>query len=115
MQKILKNKCLLISNGSFARSSSRTVNTKELYRYEATLRRVARKLWQEIKNKDNMLLSGPLLQVKIEMEWEQWELDNPEVTRARYKIDKERLRSREMLENQVPWRLEWMRKNEGSF
>lgn len=38
-----------------------TVNTKELYMYEATLRQLARKLWLEIKNKDNMLLSGPLL------------------------------------------------------
>lgn len=49
------------------------------------------------------------------MEWEQWELDNPDVTRAGYRIDSDRLRSREMLENQVPWRLEWMRKNEGSL
>ena len=32
-----------------------TVNTKEIYRYEATLRQVARKLWPELKNKDNML------------------------------------------------------------
>ena len=38
-----------------------TVNTKKLYRYEATLRRVARKLWPELKNKENILLSGPLL------------------------------------------------------
>ena len=51
---------------------------------------MARKLWPEIKNKDNMLLSGPLLRVKTEMEWEQWELDNPEVTRAGYRVDKDR-------------------------
>ena len=57
----------------------------------------------------------PLLRVKIEMEWEQCELDNPEVTRVGYTMDRDRLRSRQMLENQVPWRLEWMRKNEGSL
>ena len=61
------------------------MNTKELYRYEATLRRIARKLWPELKNKDNMLLSGPLLRAKTEMEWEQWELVNPDVTRAGYR------------------------------
>lgn len=70
------------------------MNAKELYRYKATLRRVARKLWPKIKGMDNMLLSGPLLQVKIEIEWEQWELDNREVTKAGYTVDRDKLRSR---------------------
>lgn len=46
-----------------------------------------------------MTLSGPLLKVKTEIEWE---LDNLEITRASYDIDMDRLcNSKQMLDNQV--------------
>ena len=59
-----------------------TINVKEMYRYEATIKKLARKLWPELKQKSDMTLSGPLLKAKTEFEWEDWEYENPEHTRA---------------------------------
>ena len=86
-----------------------------MYRYEATIKKLARKLWPELKRKSDMTLSGPLLKAKTEFEWEEWEYENPEHTRAGYKVDPNNLRSKEMLEGQPRWRLEWMRRTEGAL
>jgi len=92
-----------------------TVNVKDLYAYEATVRKLARKLWPNIHKKDDMTLSGPEIFVKIGMEWEQWEYDHPEHTRGGYNINPEVLLSKEMMENQPEWQKEWMRRTEGAL
>lgn len=92
-----------------------TVNVKELYTYEASIKKLERQLWQDLKQMDDIKLSGPLLKVKTKREWEQWELDNTDVMRVGYRVSKEQLRTREMLEGQVKWRLEWMRRNAGTM
>ena len=92
-----------------------TINVKELYRYEATVKKLARKLWPELKRKSDMTLSGSLLKAKTELEWEDWEYENSEHTRAGYNVDPNKLRSKEMLEGQPRWRLEWMRRTEGAL
>lgn len=86
-----------------------TMSAKDMYLHEATIKKLARKLWPNLRRLDNLELSAPLIKAKLEMEWEQWELDNPEITRAGYNVSMDKLRTREMLEGQPDWRREWMR------
>lgn len=85
-----------------------TVNVKEIYTYKSTTQKLAHRLWPNGLNRYEKTLSGPKLKVACEAEWEQWELDNPEITHA---VIEDKLRSREMLENQPKWRLEFLRKH----
>lgn len=92
-----------------------TENVKELYNYEATIQQLGQSLWQGLQCLSEIKLSGPLVKVQTEAEWEECELDNPKVTRVGFDVSQDKLRSHKMLENQTKWQLKWMRNTEGSL
>ena len=86
--------------------------TRVLSHYEAVIRKLGCHLYP---NKDALAgqpkLFAPLLKMKIKATWEDWEANNPKMLRAGYQADPSKLRSKELMENQLPWRLEWFQKH----
>lgn len=62
-----------------------------------------------------MKLSLPMMRATIERDWKEYEVNNPQHTQAGYKKTDKGARSKEILEGQLPWRLEWFKKVKGSL
>ena len=92
-----------------------SLTVRMLTHYEAVIRKLGRLLYPNRLPTSHVELSGPLLKMKMQAIWEQWELDHPETVRGGYTVDPKKPRSREVFENQPQWRKEWFKIVEGSL